>query len=380
LAKRENSSTYELIDNFRSAPELVDLTNFFAGSIKNRLKNEVIRSASRLKGQIRIVSYRSNNLYLPVSGDILKTSLTGSTALLTHTNDQAATLTALLSRMGARARLIQSNDDFNLYNLKEFRWFCDYFKKNDDDTVIPVTISDDEWKESLNEFRLKHGESQNYELCIRLINEFDEINKRKKYYSDLRQYFLEARFDDVLETDTETIYVSTFHKSKGREFENVFIMLENYKLTEEDQKRALYVAMTRAKKYLAIHHNGTYFNRISLPVVEHISDPVLYDEPSSVVIRLTHADVYLDYFKSLQMTIGQITAGVKLKVDETGCYNKNGLCVIRFSESFRKILASFIERGYSPESATVNYSVYWKPKDSFKEYLILLPEIVLSRG
>jgi ATP-dependent DNA helicase RecQ len=156
-------------------------------------------------------------------------------------------------------------------------------------------------------------------------------------------------------------------------------MLDKYQMNKDDQKRAQYVAMTRAKKYLAIHHNGTYFDRISLPSVDHISDPVLYDEPSSVVIRLTHADVYLDYFKSLQMTIDQITPGEKLKVDETGCCDKNGLYVIRFSESFRKKLASFAERSYWPESATVKYSVYWKPKEENKEYLILLPELMLSR-
>lgn len=379
LAKRNNSTTYELTDNFRSASELVALTNFFAGTIGNRLKSKTIRSANQLKGKIKIVSYHSNNLCLPVAGDILKTPLSGSTALLTHTNDQAATLTALLCRMGARARLIQSNDDFVLYNLKEIRWFCNYFREDSANKSWPVTISDDDWKVSLNEFRLKYGRSHNYEICVKLIGEFAGINKIKKYHSDLRQYFREARFDDVLDTDTETVYVSTFHKSKGREFENVFLMLENYQMNKDDQKRALYVAMTRAKKYLAIHHNGTYFDRISLPSVDHISDPVLYDEPSSVVIRLTHTDVNLGYFRSLQLTAGQIISGDRLKVDETGCCDKNGLYVIRFSESFRKKLASFAERSYWPESATVKYSVYWKPKEENKEYLILLPELMLSR-
>jgi hypothetical protein len=140
-----------------------------------------------------------------VAGDIINIPLTGSTVLLTHTNDQAATLTALLCKMSVKAKLIQGNDDFNLYNLKELRWFCNSFGEGSDNNSWPV------------------------------------------------------------------------------------------------------------------------------------------------IIRLTHADVYLSYFKSLQITTGQSISGDRFKIDETGCYNKNDLCVVRFSESFRKKLASFAERLYRPD-------------------------------
>ncbi len=379
LTQRENSVSYELIENFRSAPQLVALTNLFGRTIRNRLKKEPIRSVSPLTGQIRIVTCRSNNLYLPVAEAILKTPLSGSTALLTHTNDQAATLNALLCSMGVRAKLIQGNESFNLYDLREIRWFCDFFGHSDDRTTAMTSISDDEWDRALLEFTALHRQSKNYDQCIRLINDFGETNKRKRYYPDLKQYFREARLEDALDTDTETIYVSTFHKSKGREFENVFIMLENYQMNEESQKRVLYVAMSRAKKYLSIHHNGTYFDRVSLPSVEHLADHKVYEEPESVVMRLTHTDVHLNHFKSLQTTAGQFTPGDRLKVDENGCYNRDELRIVRFSESFRKKIASFTERGYRPVSATVNYSLYWSPKEETSEYLIILPEIELHR-
>ena len=277
--------------------------------------------------------------------------------------------------MGVKAKLIQSNDDFNLYNLKEIRWFCDYFKKITD----KITISDEVWNESLSEFKSSYGLSMNYELCVKLIKDFDEIYKRKKYYSDLKQYFREAKLDQANGFDNEIVYVSTFHKSKGREFENVFIMLESYQMSKEEDKRVLYVALTRAKRYLAVHHNGTYFDGLDLPSSERIYDQSIYEEPKSIVITLTHADVYLDYFKSEIKVVDQFTAGDELIVDETGCCDKLGNNILRFSSSFKDDLVHYFEKGYKLVSAKVKHCVYWKPKDGDGEYLIILPEVFLSK-
>lgn len=375
LAKRENSRKYELIENFRSAPELVELTNQFVVNLKNRLKTTQIKAANKLKGQIKIVNYRSNSLIQPITEDIFNTPLSGSTALLTYENDDAATATALLCKMGVNAKLIQSNDDFNLYNLKEIRWFCDYFNI---ETDIP-TISNETWENSLREFKVKFGSSQNFDICTKLINDFSEINYRKRYHPDLKQYFREAKFEQVNGVDSEIVYVSTFHKSKGREFDNVFIMLENYQMSKEEEKRVLYVALTRAKKYLAIHQNGTCVNGSSVQPALKLSDPTIYEEPASIVINLTHSDVYLDHFKSVRKFVDEYSAGDELLVDGSGCHDKHGNSIIRFSSRFKEELSSYAKKGYRPGSARVKYCVYWKPKEDKMEYLIILPEIVVTR-
>ncbi|WP_302048679.1 3'-5' exonuclease [Desulfosporosinus nitroreducens] len=50
--------------------------------------------------------------------------------------------------------------------------------------------------------------------------------------------------------------VSAFiHKAKGRKFDNVFLMLDQFNLRTEEAIRPLYVAMTRAKRNLTIHYN-----------------------------------------------------------------------------------------------------------------------------
>ncbi len=376
LAKRENSRTYELIDNFRSAAELVSFTNQFAAKINHRLKTTQIKAANKLKGQIKIISYLSSSLIQPTAEDILRTPLSGATALLTYENDDAATITALLCKMGVKAKLIQSNDDFILYNLKEIRWFCNYINTEADSP----TISDETWENSQREFKVKFGSSQNFEICTKLIKDFDEIYYKKRYLTDLIQYFREAKFDQINSMDTETVYVSTFHKSKGREFDNVYIMLENYSIAKEEDRRVLYVALTRAKKYLAIHHNGTCLDGINLQSVQKLIDPTIYEEPSSIIIRLSHSDVYLDHFISITSLVETFKSGDELHVNDTGCHDVHGHCIIRFSSRFKEKLSSNAKKGYRPVSAKVKYCVLWKPKEYNIEYLIVLPEVIFTRA
>jgi ATP-dependent DNA helicase RecQ len=38
--------------------------------------------------------------------------------------------------------------------------------------------------------------------------------------------------EDFYSENGETIFVSTIHKSKGREFDNVYLMLENFDATK----------------------------------------------------------------------------------------------------------------------------------------------------
>jgi ATP-dependent DNA helicase RecQ len=77
---------------------------------------------------------------------------------------------------------------------------------------------------------------------------FEESNPKKKYKSDLEVFIRESKLEDFYNENGETIFVSTIHKAKGKEFDNVFIMLENFNPATDEAKRQLYVAMTRAKR------------------------------------------------------------------------------------------------------------------------------------
>ena len=96
--------------------------------------------------------------------------------------------------------------------------------------------------------------SKNIDLLHRVIHTFEKANP-KKYKSTWKSYLREIRVEDFYHPEKATILVSTMHKSKGKEFDNIFLLLNNFSLAREEKKRVLYVAMTRAKNNLSIHTN-----------------------------------------------------------------------------------------------------------------------------
>lgn len=95
-------------------------------------------------------------------------------------------------------------------------------------------------------------------LCLNIIREFELIHPKTKYKSDLRLFISESKIEDFTEAGADTILVSTMHKSKGREFDNVYLMLNHFDMSTDEKRRLLYVAMTRAKERLVIHYNGSF--------------------------------------------------------------------------------------------------------------------------
>ncbi len=87
-------------------------------------------------------------------------------------------------------------------------------------------------------------------------------NPVKKYKTDWKTFLFESKLEDFTKLDNETIFVSTIHKAKGKEFNNVFLLLNGFTPNTDEEKRQLYVAITRAKTNLAIHYNGTYLKNI----------------------------------------------------------------------------------------------------------------------
>ena len=140
--KEKNATKYELITNYRSKSNLVSFTNQFLKTIKERLKEIPIEAYQTDKGKIKIVHYKNGNLITPLINDILSTDLSGSTCILTHKNEEAFQIVGLLTKNGLQAKLIQTNDSFNLYNLAEVRFFLNELKLDDEIFII----SDDVWE------------------------------------------------------------------------------------------------------------------------------------------------------------------------------------------------------------------------------------------
>lgn len=354
---------------------MVEFTNQFVKKIRCRLKRTPISAKQQDNGNIKLVHYTSNNLITPLVKDIHSTERAGSTCVLTKTNEEAMQVAGLLLKNGLQAKLIQSNDGFNLYNFLEIRFFVDELKLEDDVFII----NDEIWENAKREFLKRFKRSSRMEVCENIIKDFEVTNPKKKYKSDLDVFIRESKLEDFFGENGEILFVSTMHKAKGREFDNVYLLLDNFQPQTDDAKRQLYVAMTRAKQNLTIHLNGNYLDNITADNLVRTEDKKTYLPPNQIAMHLSFKDVWLDYFMNRQHLIGEFISGDALKVNGEGCTNVNGESVLKFSKQFLATLADVQRKGYRLKEAKVNFIVYWKKQDQEQEIKIILSELYFER-
>lgn len=148
---------------------------------------------------------------------------------------------------------------------------------NDNETVsAQIEASYDELSKEVDEYILKY-----------LLNLAKNHNEKNEFIHEI-SFLTEA---DTLDKRSDRITLMTLHSAKGLEFKCVFIVgLENeilplYRAKEpeeiEEERRLLYVGMTRAKERLFLTHAnkrkwlGTYKNLEVSPFLEKIKDDLL---------------------------------------------------------------------------------------------------------
>jgi ATP-dependent DNA helicase RecQ len=366
---------HELVENYRSKSNLVEFTNQYVTRIHHRLKDIPIIANQTDKGRIKLVRYQSSNLITPIVHDILATGFTGTTCVLTKTNEEALQITGLLLKNKTPARLIQTNDGFSLYNLLEVRFFLSQLNLADDVFII----SNDVWANAKRMLSHKFRGSTKLEVCSNIIKDFEASNPKKKYKSDLEVFIRESKLEDFFDVKGETIFVSTIHKAKGKEFDNVFLMLENFNPATDEAKRQLYVAMTRAKENLTVHINSNFLENLSAENLERIEDSEIYPHPNFLVMNLSFKDVWLDYFIHRQHIISELMSGNELTSIGDECLTLNGQSVIKFSQHFLKCLEKRKKEQYVLKRVEVNFIVYWLKEGAEHEVKIVLPQLIFEK-
>ncbi|MBC6410808.1 MAG: RecQ family ATP-dependent DNA helicase [Ekhidna sp.] len=366
---------HELIENYRSKSNLVEFTNQFVKRIQHRLKDTPIIAKQTDSGKIKLVRYHSENLIAPLVHDLLKTGLTGTTCVLTKTNEEALQITGLLLKHGMQAKLIQTNDGFSLYNLLEVRFFLSQLNQGDDIFII----SDEVWDAAKRELTNKFRKSTKLEVCKNIIKDFEATNPKKKYKSDLEVFIREAKLEDFFNENGETILVSTIHKAKGKEFDNVFLMLENFNASTDEDKRKLYVAMTRAKRNLTIHLNSDFFDNLTAENLERIENREIHLPPNEMVMHLTHKDVNLGYFEFVQHRLKNMLSGDLLIKKEEGYANSKDDLVLNFSKQFMNKIEAMKQSNFELKTAKVNFIVYWLKEEAQQEVKVILPELYFEK-
>ena len=369
---------YEMTENYRSKADLVRFSNTFLKKMQGRMKQTPLCAVQKERGNVQLFRYQCACLETPLVNQLLQQRGKGKICILTNTNEEALRVVGLLHKHKRRAQLMRSMDGFRLTNLAEVRFFLEQI---DQELSSPV-ISRENWKNAIKSLEEIFAGSACLPQCLRMLKEFESVNNKIKYRTDLEEFIAESNYEDFYDDEREGIVVSTIHKAKGREFDYVYLLLNNQFLKIEEEKRKIYVAITRAKSELYIHCNTNIFDDIQGDFLNTVKDEKTYSEPEEIALQLSHRDVFLDYFKDKQKWVSLIKSGDSLNL-EGGYFSiiRNGekINVGKISQAFSEKLRLFLVKGYQIKSVRVQFCVYWKGKSDETETLIFLPEIYLEK-
>ena len=316
---------------------------------------------SQSDGCVYLTQHTSFLMYEPIVQRLIKNRGQGSTCILTQTNEEAVTLVALLRKHGLNSKLIQSMDGFRFWNMAEVRMFLKYIEQ---DTHTPL-ITDDVWENAKLQTFNQYANSTSLHYLQQCIQLFEKTNKTK-YLTDFKEYLFESSVEDYCDITEADVVVSTIHKSKGREFDDVYMLVSNSYIKNDQNMRSLYVAMTRAKKRLFIHTNTTLFDKIK--VDKYVVDNNLYKMPEEIVLQLSHKDVNLGFFKDKKNKILKLISGDKLRFENNYLFEmQKNTPICQLSKKSQTDLCKWIGNGYYVSNASIRFIVAWKPKDAPKE-------------
>lgn len=378
------ASVYDMMENFRSSEAVVSISNNYVKGMSNRLKSAPIICRRSDRGCVRLIHHASLDYEQAIVNEILSGAPGGTVCVLTATNDDALVISALLNKSGRRARLIRSNDGFYLRDLAEFRFFLDTIREFD-----AACLDNDTWTKSA-EMVVEHFRgSECLEMFRNCLEAFNEECPGRKYISDFENFLLESRLEDFSKSRSSEIIVSTIHKSKGCEYDNVYISLKGLGDITDRERRMIYVGMTRAKNNLSVH-----FSNVNLFLDKSlqrfiIEDNTVYGAPMEVLMQLSHRDVVLDIFKGCQDSLPGLLSGTGLFVSGDYLYAETGgrrVKVLRFSSAFRTQLSRMVSKGYLSVKAKVRFQVFWSYEEptgetgspTRSEIMIVLPDLLLA--
>lgn len=368
-----NAKVYNLLTNYRSDKNIVSFSNEFLQNIKNRLKTDEITPISNEVGSVRLVKHQ-NDFFEDAIALEIKNSNQKGVAVLTNSNKEAFRIERLLTKKGIKAKLIQSIDDrIKICDLVEIRQFIKYIEAKLESPIV----SDKLYLEAVNYIKKEFETSDILEMCLTLFRNFEDTYA-KKYKTDLDMFIYESKMEDMYSVSDVEVFVSTIHKSKGREFDNVYLLLNNVILNDDESLRKLYVGMTRAKKSLNIHYRNMPLLDYDFSNVTRVTDNNVYTKCDEIMLQLTLRNVRLGGFKFEKDKFFNVKSGKQLQIRNDSLTIAGQNVIINYSLGFKNYLNTLKKDGYVPAYATVGYNVFWKCLDDNVDYPVLLPMLILK--
>ena len=199
--------------------------------------------------------------------------------------------------------------------------------------------------------------------------------------TDFKEYVFESSAEDFCDIQNADVVVSTIHKSKGMEFDDVYMLISEPRQITNELLRRYYVGITRAKKRLFIHTNSSIFDGSG--VDQKYVDLTTYEMPNEIVLQLSHKDVNLGYFKSRKKDVLVLRAGQKLRYDNNYLIDiKTNKPICQLSQKIIGELCTWNDKNYYVSDASIRFIVAWRPKDAPKEeseHAVLLIDLTLNK-
>ena len=302
LTQERGSKIVEMTENYRSAHHPVNFANDFLKIIDKRMKSTPIISMRKEDGWVEVTRHQSKYMYQPLVENLLQQKDKGTSCVLTQTNEEAVILMALLRKQGISSKLIQSMESLRFWNILEMRYFMRYIDKR----IKTPLITEELWEETKHATFSTYDRSLSLMYVKRCVEQFEQTNKTK-YFSDFKEFVFESSVEDFCDISGTDVVVSTIHKAKGREFDNVYMLVSDNYVKDVHLMRRYYVGITRAKNRLFIHTNGDYFNRLSAD--RYFIDQQQYNMPEEIVLQLSHKDVNLGFFKERKQEVLALRRG-----------------------------------------------------------------------
>ncbi|MBP3196057.1 MAG: ATP-dependent helicase, partial [Butyrivibrio sp.] len=371
-----NASQYELLENYRSLQNIVSFTNNYVDRLPNRLKRSPITAVNLEPGLVKVYKHAFGFMEVPLVDQLLRDHYTGTKAVLTATNRGTYFLIGKLIKDGIQAHLVQSNDGFRIFDLYGIRCFYNEIRKHFDKTD-ELLISEEIWTSGRTYIDTAFGNSEDHSFINSVIDRFESLNP-EKYISDLYEYLVESKMEDFEDEEQDAVVVSTMHRAKGKEFDNVYLLLERKKEWSEQDLRVLYVAMTRAKKTLTIFTNDEYISFGDDHAEMHI-DNDMYPSTNSLVMQLSYDGVVLSRFEHYQELITGLRSGDHLQWNNSTLFYDN-VGIAMLSKKAKGNVQKLLSKGFEVYDVTIRHIVFWKSKDTEKELLIVFPDLYFRRN
>ena len=349
-------TSYELLNNFRSDRDLIQYAQAYIERVDKRFKQHKLIPQTSDTGLVTFIHTQSRHLIEPTIAICKETPLKGSTILLAHTNDEVISLYSHLQELGFDVTYLLDNIGYNIKNIVEIYEFNALLQLED-------SISEDILYTTLLKIQKRFAHSKNLYKIKRVVEMFLQSNE----YLTLSIW---NEFLDELEIgmfeERAHFSISTIHKSKGKEFDNVIMMLHNVQ-EQSYYKRLYYVGMTRAKHTLYLVSNNGHFNLSDKTPMKIIQDYNNYSEPNLITLLMSLKDINLGFQSSIEFKEKDIIAGTQARLLQL-YKNKPRILlhgedtIAQLSKKFEAQLVVYEQKGYQIKHIEIESVIHWEDK------------------